>query len=145
VGLLVDMAEYVKQRVPSYAWLSTYCAAYEIAATVIPALIDCPQLVVEDIVGKDGALIAARDESAVRRPQKERAPGRGRKATKRTGNRGSSNGAKRAKNMGLTRETTIPPTRDMDMRMSRKTKSVVLDYADFAGKTKRRAEPSAKM
>ena len=47
--------------------------------------------------------------------------------------------------MGLTRETTIPPTRDMDMRMSRKTKSVVLDYADFAGKTKRRAEPSAKM
>jgi len=83
--------------------------------------------VVEDIVGKDGALIAARDESAVRRPQKERAPGRGRKATKRTDNRGSSKGAKRAKNMGLTRETTIPPTRDMDMRMSRKTKSVVLD------------------
>jgi len=57
----------------------------------------------------------------------------------------ASNGAKRAKNMGLTRETTISPTRDMDMRMSRKTKSVVLDYADFAGKTKRRAEPSAKM
>ena len=24
VGLLMDMAEYVKQRVPSYAWLSTY-------------------------------------------------------------------------------------------------------------------------
>jgi len=72
------------------------------------------QLVVEDIVGKDGALIAARDESDVRRPQKERAPGRACKATKRMGNRESSNGAKRAKNMGLTRETTIPPTRDMD-------------------------------
>ena len=78
-----------------------------------------PQVVVEDIVGKNGALIAARDESAVKRPLKERAPGRGRKEAKRKGNRGSSNGAKRAKNMGLTRETTIPPTRDRDMRMSR--------------------------
>ena len=97
------------------------------------ALIDFPQLVVEDIVGKD-ALVAARDESAVTRPQKERAPGRGHKATKRTGNIGSSNGAKRAKNMGLTRETTISPTMDVDMRMSRKTKSVVLDYADICGK-----------